>query len=77
MEKEYDLNQLKIRKGSKSDSKASKTPISLRIDGGILALLKTEAHKRGLPYQTLISSILHQYANGELIESHLLDKLNK
>ena len=68
MKKEYSLRKLKRRpKKIQSDLAALKVPISLRIDSSVLADLKTEAHRLGTPYQTLIGSILHRYMNGELI----------
>ena len=68
MKKEYDLKKLKKRPGAaKVDKDAAKVPISLRIDGSILAMLKTEAESLGIPYQTHIGSILHQYAHGGLV----------
>ncbi len=74
MKKEYDLKKLKKRPGSaKVDSTASKVPISIRLDGGELADLRTEAERLGLPYQTLISSILHRYVSGELIDRNSPD----
>ena len=33
-----------------------------------LESLKTNAVEMGLPYQTLISSVLHQYVTGRLIQ---------
>jgi predicted DNA binding CopG/RHH family protein len=68
MKKEYELKSLKKRKGKvKVDKDVAKIPISLRIDGSVLAGLKDEAGRLGLPYQTFISSILFQYYNGELV----------
>ncbi len=76
MQKEYDLDKLKKRDTKpKVDKTSAKLPISLRIDGGILAIIKSEAEKKGLPYQTFISSILYQFAKGELIEKKLIDIL--
>ena len=78
MKKEYDLSKLKKRPGTiKSDPSSTKVPISLRIDGCVLAALKDEAIKRGLPYQTFISSILHQFVNGELVEKKIIEILQK
>ncbi len=31
--------------------------------------IKTKALEKGIPYQTLINSILHQFANDKLVES--------
>jgi predicted DNA binding CopG/RHH family protein len=69
MKKEYDLSKLKKRPGKvKSDPEAAKTPISIRLDGSVLAELRTEAERLGIPYQTFIGSILHRYANSELVD---------
>lgn len=69
MKKEYDLKKLKKRAGSvKSSADAAKTPISIRLDGAVLAAIKTEADRLGIPYQTFVGSILHRYANGELLD---------
>jgi predicted DNA binding CopG/RHH family protein len=78
MKKEYDLKKLIRRPGKPKVSKeAAKVPISIRLDGSILAILKTEAEQRGIPYQTHIGSILHQYVNGDLIAKKTVDLLKK
>ena len=76
MKKEYDLSKLKERLNT-HDPSAVKTAISLRLDGSLLAQLKEEGQRLGLPYQTLIQSILYQYINGELVSSKLLGDLKK
>lgn len=38
--------------------------INIRISSGDLASLKQKAAYKGLPYQTLIASVLHEYAAG-------------
>ena len=69
MKKEYDLKKLTKRPGKvKSHSSASKIPISIRLDGSVLAALKTEADRLGIPYQTYVGSILHRYIHGELVD---------
>jgi predicted DNA binding CopG/RHH family protein len=78
MKKEYDLAKLERRVGKVAASQeAAKVAISLRVDGGVLASLKTEAARMGLPYQTLIGSILHQYVSGELIDAKTVDILRR
>ncbi|MEA1892956.1 MAG: antitoxin [Campylobacterota bacterium] len=42
--------------------------INIRLSSNDLEALKTSAVELGLPYQTLVSSILHQYASGRLIQ---------
>lgn len=74
MKKEYDLTKLKRRSGRpKTDQEAAKIPVSIRLDGGVLAALRTEAERLGIPYQTLIGSVLHRYAHHELVDPKALD----
>ena len=69
MKKEYDLKKLKKRPGKvKVSADAAKLPISIRLDGAELAEIKSEAERMGIPYQTFISSILHRYVSGELVD---------
>jgi len=78
MKKEYDLKKLKRRPGNlKSSPEAARIPISIRLDGSVLAALKTEAERQGIPYQTYIGSILHRFAQGELIDRKTIDLLKK
>ncbi len=78
MRKEYDLKQLKKRKNpARSSAEAAKVQIGLRLDGTDLALLREEAARLGLPYQTLLSSIVHQYVTGQLVERKTVALLKK
>lgn len=40
--------------------------INIRISGRDISKIKEKAAEAGLPYQTLIASILHQYANEKI-----------
>ena len=42
--------------------------INIRLSSNDLESLKTNAVEMGLPYQTLVSSVLHQYVTGRLIQ---------
>ena len=42
--------------------------ITLRLQARDITRLKSMARRKGIPYQTLVSSVLHQYANGDIIE---------
>ncbi len=69
MKKEYDLKKLKKRpQKAKASAEAAKTPISIRLDGSMLSSLKTEAERLGIPYQSLVGSVLHRYVLGELVD---------
>ena len=43
--------------------------VNIRITSKNLEALQKKAREEGIPYQTLISSILHKYVNGRLVES--------
>lgn len=77
MKDKYDLSKLKKLPGKiKIDPEAIKTMISIRLDGNDLGDVKREALRLGMPYQTLISSVLHRYITGELIDKKEVQKLN-
>lgn len=40
--------------------------INIRISSRDLVALKRKANRAGMPYQTLISSVLHRYISGEM-----------
>lgn len=42
--------------------------VTLRLSSGDLDLLKQKAAYKGLPYQTFIASVLHEYAAGHFKE---------
>jgi uncharacterized protein (DUF4415 family) len=74
MKKEYDLRKLKKRPGRpKTDPAAAKIAVSIRLDGAVLAQLRTEARRLGIPYQTLLGSILHRYVHRQLIDPRSAD----
>lgn len=69
MRDEYDLKNMKRRPGKvKVDPDANKMAISVRFATHDIALLRDEADRLGIPYQTLIGSIIHRFVTGELID---------
>jgi hypothetical protein len=52
-----------------------KESINIRISAETLALLRLSAESLGLGYQTLIGSIIHRFAHGQLIERKELQDL--
>jgi predicted DNA binding CopG/RHH family protein len=50
---------------------SERKPATFRIQSGDISRLKAIASRKGMPYQTLVASILHQYAHGDLIERPL------
>lgn len=78
MKKEYDLRSLKKRKGKvKVSAEAAKVPISFRIDGSDLAMLKKRAERLGIGYQTLLGSVIHRFVTDESIDKKTVAMLKK
>ena len=48
--------------------------INIRISEPTLAELKKRAEREGLPYQTLVSSILHKYVTDRLVDEEAVAK---
>ena len=42
--------------------------INIRLSSKDLRALQARALKEGIPYQTLVSSVLHKFADGQLID---------
>lgn len=64
-----DLNKRKEElKGYVKDTLRKDKRLNIRISSGDLSELQRKAVHEGLPYQTYISSILHKFVNGTLIE---------
>ena len=45
-----------------------KRPITVRVQEQDIQKIKSIAYQKGVPYQTLVSSIIHQFAHGDLVE---------
>ncbi len=48
--------------------------INIRISEATLAALKKRSEQEGLPYQTLISSILHKYLMNRLVDEEAISR---
>ena len=44
--------------------------ITLRLSSADLAGIQARAIEEGIPYQTLISSVIHKYVTGRLVEAN-------
>jgi len=59
-------NMLKSASANTIKKRSAKKSISIRVLEDDIERLKAKALSLGMPYQTLISSILHQYTQGKL-----------
>ena len=44
--------------------------INIRLSSRDLRAIQSRALKEGIPYQTLVSSVLHKYVDGRLVEKN-------
>jgi len=63
LQKEIEIHQEIAKNTLRKDKR-----INIRLSSHDLEALKTNAVEMGLPYQTLVSSVLHQYATGRLLQ---------
>ncbi len=72
------VSEMKKKKIEQLLSQARKNKsISLRISNFDLEKLKEKANNEGVPYQTLINSILHKYITNQLFEKEQILKTYK
>jgi len=74
MKKEYDFSKAKIHKGPIVASKEKKLQKTFRLDEDVFEWLMVEGKRRGIPYQTLMNSLLKQLMNQE---ETLLERVEK
>lgn len=60
--------EIRIARKIARQTMAKDEKITIRISGRDLELLKTMAMDEGLPYQTMVTSVLHKYVTGKLKE---------
>ena len=76
--KAFDAGKLKRAKNSSKEREAHKVVaeatfrkdarINIRLSSRDLRALQARALKEGIPYQSLVSSVLHKFVDGQLIE---------
>jgi len=64
----------RYRASAKTTFKKDKR-VNIRISGKDLELIQERALIEGLPYQTLMSSVLHKFVNGNLVDKPRNKKL--
>ncbi len=63
-----DSNRLAQLQSYAKSTIAKDKRITLRLSSMVLDAIQAKAIEEGIPYQTFISSILHKYITGKLIE---------
>ena len=72
--KEFNLKKAK-KVGNRFKDKDVKISVTSRLDSDVVFWLKSEAEKRGLPYQTFMNSLLKQAMSGTLTDVETLRKV--
>ena len=67
MRKQYDFSKAKRN----PYAKRLKQQITIRLDKPTIEYFKELASESGIPYQTLISSVLHKFVTGRLEDRRL------
>lgn len=70
MKKEFNFKKAK-RVGNRFKDADIKVSVTTRIDPDVVAWLRRESEKKGIPYQTLINSLLKQAMNADSDEERI------
>lgn len=70
MKKEFNFRKAK-KVGSKFKDSEVKIAVTTRIDPDVVAWLREESERKGLPYQTLINSLLKQAMLAKSTDDHI------
>jgi predicted DNA binding CopG/RHH family protein len=68
--KNLSAEKKKLVKIAQATIRKNKT-MNIRINEMDMNSLKARALEEGIPYQTLVTSILHKYVSGKLVEKHM------
>jgi predicted DNA binding CopG/RHH family protein len=60
--------QTELREAARKHLRKHATKMNIRIESEELERIKGQAEKEGLPYQTLVKSVMHKYVTGQLVE---------
>ncbi len=59
------------------NAKGKNTSMTIRINSTDLLSLKEKAEKEGMPYQTLVTSVLHKFVTGSFVDAQEAAKIKK
>lgn len=62
----YAVKEMQAAQEAAADYLKKDARINIRLSGPDLNLLKRRAAEEGMPYQTLIASVLHKFVTGRL-----------
>lgn len=66
----YADKEMRVAREAAANYLKKNARINIRLSGPDLNLLKRRAVEEGIPYQTLIASVLHKFVTGRLSNVH-------
>jgi len=66
-DKKREISKLRAAAKEHIQKRTKEKRISIRVFAGDLERLKEIAEEEGLPYQTLVTSVLHKFTTGRLV----------
>ena len=73
MKKEFNFKGAK--RGARVQAGRTKVAVTVRLNMPVLSWLRCEAEKRGIPYQTLMNSLLTESMNKPFDQEELIRKI--
>ena len=64
----FDIEEQEFAEKTSPKKQIKDQRMNIRINKDDLEGIKAKAAEEGLPYQTLVTSIIHKYVSGKLIE---------
>lgn len=74
---EDDSERMDLVKKRNASIKKKNSTINMRVSEQDVITLKKIAEKKGIPYQTLLGMIIHQYISGTLVDVEEVKKILK
>ncbi len=68
-----EINRIRSQMVDAAQSRSKDARVNLRLNSDDVEKLRLKAEREGVPYQTLIGSILHKYATDQLIEEKAVE----
>lgn len=71
----FEIEKLKKAARKSVESRRKEARVNIRMSEHDVILLKERAQVEGLPYQSLMSSIIHKYVTEQLVEKKYVDEI--
>ena len=73
--KKKEFNFKSAKRGARLDPQTTKIAVTTRLDPDVLSWLREQAEKKGIPYQTLMNSLLKEAMQQPLDSEEFIRKI--